>query len=699
MQNDTITVYLKNASLVIISLLVLVFPLLFFTNTTDPFIFPKQLLTILFTLVLLILLFLRMIFEARVVIRSTPFNVPLLLFAAALLFSSFLSPNRYDSLIQTVPVLGLIALFFVIVNSIEDRDSYQLVVHFLMLGAALSTVVSMLGFFKVYLLPFSETYTPSFTSFGSPVQHIVYLLPLCFISLWSFVSFIKKKRFDFELFFFFFWILAMVGFIGVFFYGLFSSSLPKPIFLPFTYGVQIAFASISQDTKRFLLSLLFGSGFGTFTNDFTRFRLSSFNQEKDIWNLIFSYSSSFFLELLSTTGIVGALTFLFLFLKTVRSRTSKQSLLYFAIVLLFLLSFLLPFSFSVLFLLFILLSLYSSHLYLERSAAVYNITLSLVALRQGFINLETEKGYHPERSESPILPIVFFLCALLVSGFVGIVTVKLFVSDLAFKQSLTATSLKYVQKTYDLERQAITTFPYKSDYYRVFSQVNFSIASSLAASNPNSDATASAQAQQTALTLIQQSINSAKTAATLAPATSLNWINLSQIYRSLINVGQNADQFALATLAQAIVLDPINPQLYIDLGGLYFQLMQYDNAATQFQTAVNLKQDLPNAYYNLGHAFEAKGDLKGAIAEYQRVKILVSKDKQNYEKISAEIDALEKRIGQEQKQEAEISQKTPTLEQTQNQTPLTLSTPSAKLPARKPPVKIPAPPQASESAR
>ena len=73
---------------------------------------------------------------------------------------------------------------------------------------------------------------------------------------------------------------------------------------------------------------------------------------------------------------------------------------------------------------------------------------------------------------------------------------------------------------------------------------------------------------------------------------------------------------------------------------LYYQLGNYDNAAKEFQIAINLKPDYANAYYNLGHAYEAKGDLQSALTQYETVKSLVANDPTNYAKISNEISVL-----------------------------------------------------------
>ena len=248
------------------------------------------------------------------------------------------------------------------------------------------------------------------------------------------------------------------------------------------------------------------------------------------------------------------------------------------------------------------------------------------------------------------------------------------------------------QKTYLLENEAIRDFPYRSDYHRVFSQINLALANSLAQNIQGGSP--SAEVQRSITTLLQQSINSGRNAVILSPLTSLNWQNLSQVYRSLINVGQNAEQFAVASMDQGIALDPYNPQLYIQRGGIYYQLRQFDAAQQQFQIAINLKRDFANAYYNLGHALEEKGDLQGALAAYQTVKQLSLGNQANLDRINAEISSLEAKIGKTQAS-ADVEPET-------SQAPLSISSPSAKLPPQKPPIKISAPPGdrgATESAQ
>lgn len=697
MNKEELIPYLKNVSVILISAVLFLFPLFFLTLTTDFFILPKQLFVIFATLALLIVWGLRSVFEKRITFRTTPFNLSLLLFVVAIIVSALLAPDRYDSIFQSTPLVALIVLYFVVINSIWDKASFAFVSSSLILGSALSALISILYYFKIYVLPFPTIQSQYFSPLGAIIQQGLYLLPILILIVVTIVRKLKKRndlKLDPE-----FVLMAASGlviFTGLILvvYQIFFAP-QKPIILPFQYGFQIALAGLSQDTNRLVQSFLAGSGYGTFITDFTRFKMQSFNQEPNIWNLVFSYSSSYFLELIATTGILGTITFLFLVVKFVKTRTSAISPLYFAVLASFILSFLLPFTFSAVFLLVMLLALYASYLYVTGDKRIDNVNVSLVALREGLLSFEeiqnTERA-RTRKSDSVALPVVVLVVVLLAAGFVAYFSGRLLLSDVKMTESLQAANLNNANKSYDLQRQAIGAFSYRSDYYTIFSRLNLALANSLASSIP-ANSSPSAQTQQTIIALLQQSINSARASVTIAPNLQSNWLNLSQIYRNLINVGQNAEQFAIVTLQQAIALDPYNPQLYIELGGIYYQLGNYDAAQNQFQIATRLKPDLANAYYNLGHTLEAKNDLNGALQNYLAVRELVKSNKQDLARVNSEISALEKKIGQAPAGNTNVSATN------SSQPPLEVNAPQTSLPKQNPPVKISPPPSATSSGR
>lgn len=691
MQNKKeILSYLDSITLIVLAVVFFLFPLLFTSFTSDAFILPKQILLGVGVLVSLFLFGIRTLIEGKLRLRSTPFDLPLFLFALIAFVSSFLSVNRADSLISFIPLLFAVLLYFVIVNTVRDRQGILVLAAALLLGTALAALLSILSFFKVYPLPFEYTHVQFFTPVGSLLDQALLfgiMLPLAaYLAHPSFSALIlhgkaesHSNKAEPHNVVFGVGLVAVGAGLIVTLYQL--ATTQQPLILPFWEGFRIALGSISRDTARSLQSFLFGSGYGTFLTDFTRFKEATYNSNPKLWSFSFFRSSTFVFELIATTGFLGLLSYLFIVYRVIRERW-----FFLPLVLIGLASFFLPFSYVLQAMLFILLGVFAL-IRAQQNPRRYPMTdLYLVALDQGLLSARPEgnEGGHRTRN-SLILPIVF---CLLLAGLIltlGYFSTRFVLSDILFQRSLVAASQNNGGATYQLQREAIAMFPNRDAYYRVFAQTNLALANNLAAAQPQGSSP-SAQTQQTILTLIQQSINSGRSAVTISPLTSLNWNNLSSIYRSLIGFGQNADQFAILTNQQAIALDPNNPQQYINLGGIYYQLSQWEEAQRNFQIAITLKNDYANAYYNLGHALESKGDLQNALSVYQAVRSLVTNDKESLKAINEEIAALEKKIGEQAKNGG---QNAPEANPETEQPPLGVNQPETQLPERNPRVEIP----------
>ncbi len=684
MSTESPVIIIKKISVWILSFVLFFFPVLFFVNTTDPFLLPKQVFLVLASTVLLFLWCITAIYEKKIVLRTSPFTLPAGLFTLAILISAFLSRNMYDSVALAIPVAAAFVLYFVGINSVSHKKDFFTVIAALLVGGAVSSLISVLYYMKLYFLPISAIQSQYFTTFGSPIQHLIYIFPLFIIAAFLLSKEIRGRKVETNYNTILFGGTTAVLVISALIIAIQIFTAPqKQLLLPYSYGFQIATATISQDTSRFL-SLPFGSGFGTFLSDFTRFKLEDINNSQ-LWIASFSSSSSFVLELLTTTGIVGLLTYLFIVAKVLRTRTKDSTPFFFALLSIFLISFFLPFSIVIITLMFILMSLFTSLLFLNREKNVDDVSISVVAFKQGLFSIE-ESASHRRSSNSRLLPVIVTLVVLIVGGYISYLSVKLVSADMKMADSLNQAKRNNGQTIYNLQREALIEFPYRSDYYRIFSQVNLALANSLASSVPQGS-NAPTSMQQTITQLLQQSIANGRTAIALAPMTSVNWENLSQVYRSLIGVGQNAGQFAVATLNQAILLDPQNPLLRVELGGVYFQLQQYDAAQTQFQAAISLKPDFANAYYNLGHALEAKGDLRNAISAYQASQSLTT-NPEDKKRLDSEMEVILKKIGTEVKPGGNPTSLSPS----ENQPPLEVNSPSTQIPAQKEEVKISPPP-------
>lgn len=682
-QKTEIINYLEKASVAIFCLLFLIFPIAFTNLTTDFFILPKQALVVFATIAVVLMFGVKTLLLEKVRIRRTPFDLPILLLLFTLLLSTIFSAVRIDSFTNVLPVIMAAIAYFGIVYNAKNEKSVLALIASLLGGAVLLSLITAFTFLKVYIFPFDFAKSVAFTPSGSILDQALYLLFVLPIGLYFLSPFIFKrklgatredKKID---------AIKIAGFGGASILILIGLSISifnivkipgNFVILPLETGFQTAFAAISQDSGRILQGLLFGSGFGEYLMDFARFKQAAFNLNPTLWTFSFTHSSSFVLELLATTGILGFFSFLFLCYKVLRERP-----LFVPLLIVLAVSFILPLSFYTLAVIFFLLAIYSSLRGLIEPQKYFDVELELVALKKGFLAFAPESGR--EKGYGRILSYTIFAIIIVLSLFIGYVSYDYLATNIVFERSIVAAAQNNGQLTYSNQSAALNSFTgkYNDVYYRVFSQTNLSLANSLAASVPKG-ASPSAQTQQTIYTLVQQSINTARQATTISPLSTIDWQNLATIYRNLIGFGQNADQFAILAEQQAIQLDPTNPQGYISLGGIYYQLGQWDKAQEQFQQAANMKPDFANAYYNIAHSLIQKNDLKDALTSLQTVASLVAKDPTSLSKVNDEIKAIEAQLGQTAAQPAG----------NQSANPLSVTAP-ATLPSQNPPVKIPAP--------
>ncbi len=700
-QKNELLSYIQNISFFLLGVLFMAFPVIFTTITTNPIVLPKQVLLGGVIITLLVLHSAKILAEKSVKLRRTSFDIPVLLLALFAFFSSVFAVNRADALTAFVPYFFAILSFFLIVNIVKDKNSLLFLMSSLIIGAVLLSLSAVLSFFKIYILPFPGTNSQTFTPLGSLLEQEIYLILVFAISFYYLFRLLKSKArskdeqegtpnksgmtsseltkgvsFGVASF------IILLGII-VTTYALFK--LTNPFLLPTETGFQTAFSEISLDSGRIAQGFLLGSGFGTYASDFSRWKQAAFNQDANLWNLTFFRSSNFALELLATTGVLGLSAFIFLLIRAIKEmRTSLQNKMFLALLALFVISCLLPLGFVTQTLLFIILGLFAANqgLITKANNRFFDIELQLVTFKRGLIAMEAP---YTKNDKSLILPSLIAVLILLMTAWIGYLGILYTISDLTFQKSLVAATQNNGSLTYQEQAKAISTFPFRDGFYRVFSQTNLALANNLAAQTPKGSSP-SAEVSQNITTLIQQSINSARAATTVAPQNYVNWQNLSSVYRGLIGFGQNAESFAIATAQQSINLDPNNPQEYIALGGIYYQMGQWDNAQSQFQIAIALKPDYANSHYNLGHALEQKGDLQNALAQYQAVRNLVANDKASLEQIDKEIKAITAKAGNA------------TSNNSKSQA-LNINKPETQLPPQNPPVKIPAPSVATESSK
>lgn len=609
-------------------------PHFFLPITSDFYDFNKMILLFIAAGIVLISLSVTFIFDRQVRLNRNPLVVPLLLLGGSWLLSSFLrSPNYMDAFFepgQTGTIVALILFFFGAVNLVRSKKEVETLAYVFVASMSLLSLVSILWssglLSSVAPLAFmkSSVWTPT----GNPLSTIVLLVSLLpFLA----IMIIKDKSGSLRTLLFSLSLFFSVIASGLVAFQLFKSNSPfKPVFLP-----QAASWSIALETLK--VSPLLGTGPSTFLADFTQFRPLALNMTSS-WAYRFSSSNNYFLQVLATCGLVGLAVYALviaksfsLFSKAFRS-SSESPLMPFALassaaaLVLFASQLIVAPNFSTLFAIFALLSMSVVSLKLAGSSQVYDANIDIIAA--------SDTGMR-----TPILPWVALLLSLALFVPVAFVSGKYYLAETYYQDAIVAAGANQGKQTYDSLIQAMTLNPYRDTYRIVYSQTNMLLANSIAAQKDLTE-----DDKKNITSLIQQAIREGKNAVTLNPRKVTNVENLASIYRTLINLAQDADSWTIAAYQEAIKLDPANPNLRIALGGVLFAQKNYAQAASLFQTAATLKSDMPNAYYNLSAALREGGDIQNAYLAMQTVVSLLDKNSADYAKAQEELAELGKKL-------------------------------------------------------
>ena len=239
-------------------------------------------------------------------------------------------------------------------------------------------------------------------------------------------------------------------------------------------------------------------------------------------------------------------------------------------------------------------------------------------------------------STNSINTIVFVgLLSTLIIGSFGYHAYYVYGGQYKFLQSLITND---ALARYELQSKAITFDPRESVYRRSFIDTNLFIARSLSqVENPTE--TDTTQVQQ----LVSQSVEEARVLTEIVnPLDVGNWEARGQVYDALSGVAENADQFAVSAYTNAINLQSTSPRLWLSLGSVYYRQKSYQNAVQAFSRSVQLKNDYPNAHYNLAFALNDAGDPISAVTQLEIVQRLIPAGTEDAKRLAEDIVAMKK---------------------------------------------------------
>ena len=425
--------------------------------------------------------------------------------------------------------------------------------------------------------------------------------------------------------------------------------------------------SLALDAIKNAKELFLGIGLANFPVLFTQSK-PVFLVQTNLWTTVFQTAGNEMLQLLATTGILGLGSFILLLIATVKTS----------------------------------LKLEKSPLTLALKLTTYAIILSFFLIPAGVITytfffvlagLIAAHNPHQLRKEINLPGYTNFITATVLGAvilFSGYFTYRVYAAESLMRQAQLAFAQGDAEKVYAAHIGAVQQMPQLADYRISLSQINLTLASSLSQLQAAESETGQAveltdQQREQISVLIQRAIEQGQIATNLRPSLYSTWQNLGGIYRNLINVAERSEEFAIQYLGQATTIDPANPILRVEYGGLFYQLSQLvedpetkasllEQSIQQFQAAVQLRPSYANGYYNLANALDKKGAYRQAYQAMTQVLANIEPSSADYEQVQRELLILEEKLPQAPQQQLD-SQALQQNTQSQLQQPASLPSP------------------------
>jgi len=599
----------NNISRYIFSTLIFLTPIFFWTLTPNFYATPKQLLFILATSLLLVIYGIRIYSTRSFILAKSGLILPLIVFFFSIILNLiFVQEGRAEALTGKGSILLTLPFFTLLLLT---QSHYAKLISSIKVAILSSTLIlaihSLLQLTYLHTLPSLPLYmqTISFTLTGS------FLATLTLLIIGASLAVVEIKHTEFNKYFLFSTLLiSIISSVAIISLMLPGGSLELAM-IPYIESWSIALDALKSSRTLFV-----GVGIANFSSLYTSVKPLTLNLTS-LWNTLPQNGSSEIITMLATTGLTGTFSLIYLILKGLT--TSLKSHLS------------LPFILTVLAIIFT-----------PASLPLYLLFFTLLAILKPF----EPQSYSLTTSSSWIASFILIVSTLVLSYFLALP----FISEFYMRQAQLALAKNDGKLVYEHHLSAIRFYPNISNYHLSLADVNFNLASSLSQKKDLNQLD-----RDNISALVQQSIQEVKIAINLRPNSSTGWVTLAKIYRNLIGVAEGSEQFAIQAYSQAISLDPANPNLRVEFGGLFYQLAQNEEnpesrntqlarGVQEFQVAIKLKKDYANAYYNLAKSFELAMIYPEASTAMQQAISYTSPDTPDYQKAIAELEIIKSKI-------------------------------------------------------
>ena len=665
--------------------LVFALPVFFLPWTFETLDFNKQNLLVVLTLLAGLAWLGKMIASKEVVLRRSFLNVLVLSYVIIYILATIFSVDKIRSFLGAsglekdglVTLLCFVVIYFVIINNLRDMKAVKNLLYSFLLGAGVVTAWTLLAFLGV--LPALFVPSQALNSIGT-LSSLGIFLGTAFVLLCP--MFLRgeaekggadKKSLVVKI------LLAVLGGLILFLLATVDTWTIWTVFAP-AVALVLAFIIIraheikdlgwlalpmaalvitillfflrtpiatrlpaeimpsfpaSADIARQTLqeAPLLGSGPSTFVFDYAKFKPEGVNQTQ-LWDVKFDRSASRVLTMLTTTGLLGVIAWLFLVIflavqvvfNLIKEKSGALWLNQLAVA-------------AAWFLLLLAKFFYSSNLTLEFS--FWLLTALLVVLTSHKF-WEISLGRAPR--VSLILSFLLALGLILTAASFYLVGQR-YAADAKFVQALTVLNKgEDLAKATDLFNQAAILNQRNDIYLRTLAQSLQAQINQELSAKPTEDGLKKIQE------LVAVDIDVAKRATELSPQNSADWATLASIYQTIISIIPGADQWAVSSWQKAIEFEPGNPVSYTELGRVYATMADLlspslqskdektktdaeakikedlTKAEEQFNKAIEIKPDYAPAHFELALVYGRQGKVKEAISKLETIKVDLPND-------------------------------------------------------------------------
>ncbi|MCX6754494.1 MAG: hypothetical protein NTU81_01535 [Candidatus Nomurabacteria bacterium] len=501
--------------------------------------------------------------------------------------------NDFALFFGLIILLSIFNLEFLKLNKIFTTIQYFLLVTGLMFIAIINTpfVWFLVGIFSIIIFVYSISTQHS-------GMHLVHKGD-------------GKKRFPFSAL-----VVVLISFVFLVGGGAVSNLVSKYINISNSEVRPSISATSGIVWKSIKHNPLFGTSPNTFSMDWVLWQPKEVAQTI-FWSIDFPNGVSMLSTFVATTGIVGLLAWVIFFIVFVirgvqSSRiASKDSLSNYYI-------------FSIL-----LISIYSWISFIFYSPGVLILMLAFISSGV-FIGILVSKKVvsvkefyfldDPRKSFFTILLLVFLMITTLSVTYLQI---EKFVSILYFSKAIkTDNTMQSLSISEKMIKSAISLN--KSDvYYRALSQIYVGQIGLLVKDNKLSSDVLKSNLQQ----LINLSLNSASLAINQNPKQYLNYVNMGNIYSSLVLFSVDGSYSnASNSYKKAQELAPNNPSIFLDLANLEITNKNNTEARNFIEKALVIKPNYTDALFLLAKIEVDEGNMSAAVKQVEKASAINPND-------------------------------------------------------------------------